>query len=269
LFFGVDWTAEERGGRTVHFDHELKRLGASMLLTDLRRAIDPASIAADCGLTLDQWQADLMRSTASRMLLLCARQTGKSTVSALIALATAIRQAGALVLLVSPSQRQSGELFRTVMRHLRSLVDVPGITAESALRLELANGSRIVALPGDEKTIRGFAGAALIVLDEAARVEDGLIAAVRPMLATSGGSLIMLSTPFRKRGAFYAAWIGDPSWHRVRVSADQCPRISKEFLEEELRELGAQRFSEEYGLEFLEADDCVFPQPMIDAAFTR
>jgi hypothetical protein len=107
------------------------------------------------------------------------------------------------------------------------------------------------------------------VLDEAARVEDGLIAAVRPMLATSGGSLIMLSTPFRKRGAFYAAWIGDPSWHRVRVSADQCPRISKEFLEEELRELGAQRFSEEYGLEFLEADDCVFPQPMIDAAFTN
>jgi phage FluMu gp28-like protein len=202
------------------------------------------------------------------VLLLCARQTGKSTVSALIALATAIRQAGALVLLVSPSQRQSGELFRTVMRHLRSLVDAPGITAESALRLELANGSRIVALPGDEKTIRGFAGATLIVLDEAARVEDDLIAAVRPMLATSGGRLIMLSTPFGKRGAFYEAWTGDPSWHRVRVPADQCPRISKQFLEEELRELGAQRFSEEYGLEFLEPDEAVFPTAIIDAAFT-
>jgi phage FluMu gp28-like protein len=210
-----------------------------------------------------------MRSTASRVLLLCARQTGKSTVSALIALATAIRQAGALVLLVSPSQRQSGELFRTVMRHLRSLVDAPGITAESALRLELANGSRIVALPGDEKTIRGFAGATLIVLDEAARVEDDLIAAVRPMLATSGGRLIMLSTPFGKRGAFYEAWTGDPSWHRVRVPADQCPRISKQFLEEELRELGAQRFSEEYGLEFLEPDEAVFPTAIIDAAFTN
>jgi len=203
------------------------------------------------------------------VLLLCARQTGKSTVSALIALATAIRQAGALVLLVSPSQRQSGELFRTVMRHLRSLVDAPGITAESALRLELANGSRIVALPGDEKTIRGFAGATLIVLDEAACVEDDLIAAVRPMLATSGGRLIMLSTPFGKRGAFYEAWTGDPSWHRVRVPADQCPRISKQFLEEELRELGAQRFSEEYGLEFLEPDEAVFPTAIIDAAFTN
>jgi len=178
---------------------------------DLARALDPALTAADCGLRLDQWQAELMRSTAPRVLLLCARQTGKSTVSALIALATAVMQAGALVLLVSPSQRQSGELFRTVMRHLRALSDAPGITAESALRVELANGSRIVALPGDERTIRGFAGATLVVLDEAARVEDELLAAVRPMLATSAGRLIALSTPFGKRGFFYEARHADES----------------------------------------------------------
>src|SRR5215510_14965911 len=153
---------------------------------DIARCLDPALIAADCGLTLDPWQADLMRSTAPRVLMLCARQVGKSTCAGLIALATAVTQAGALILLVSPSQRQSSELFRVVMRHLRELPGAPGIGAESALRVELANGSRIVALPGDERTIRGFAGAALVVLDEAARVEDELIAAVRPMLATSG-----------------------------------------------------------------------------------
>src|SRR5215469_3516210 len=195
-----------------------------MMAKDLARALDPVLIASDCGISLDDWQADLMRSTAPRVLLLCARQTGKSTVSGLIALATAIRQAGALVLLVSPSQRQSGELFRSVMRHLRALENAPQITAESALRLELANGARIVALPGDERTIRGFAGAALIVLDEAARIEDELIAAVRPMLATSGGRLIMLSTPFGKRGVFYEAWHGSDSWHRVKIAATDCPR---------------------------------------------
>src|SRR5215831_20708355 len=108
-----------------------------MIARDLARAFDPALTAADCGLTLDQWQAELMRSTAPRVLLCCARQTGKSTVSALIALATAVMQPGALVLLVSPSQRQSGELFRVVMRHLRELPGAPAITAESALRLEL------------------------------------------------------------------------------------------------------------------------------------
>jgi phage FluMu gp28-like protein len=239
-----------------------------MMARDLARAFDPALIAADCGLTLDPWQADLMRSTAPRVLMLCARQVGKSTVAGPIALATAVTQAGALILLVSPSQRQSGELFRTVMRHFRDLPGAPEIRAESALRLELANGSRLIALPGDEKTIRGFAGAALVVLDEAARIEDELIAAVRPMLATSGGRLIMLSTPFGKRGVFYEAWHGSDSWHRVKIAATDCPRISKQFLEEELAELGQQRFSEEYGLEFLENTEAVFPTGIIDAAFT-
>jgi 8-oxo-dGTP pyrophosphatase MutT (NUDIX family) len=78
----------------------------------------------------------------------------------------------------------------------------------------------------------------------------------------------MLSTPFGKRGAFYEAWHGDPSWHRVQVTAEQCPRISKEFLEEELRELGAQRVSEEYGLAWLDPDEAVFPTHVIDNAFT-
>ena len=55
-----------------------------MMAKDLARALDPVLIASDCGISLDDWQADLMRSTASRVLLLCARQTGKSTVSGLI-----------------------------------------------------------------------------------------------------------------------------------------------------------------------------------------
>jgi hypothetical protein len=62
---------------------------------------------------------------------------------------------------------------------------------------------------------------------------------------------------------------GDQSWHRVRVAATDCPRISQAFLEEELRELGAQRFSEEYGLEFLDPDTAVFLTAIIDAAFSN
>lgn len=138
----------------------------------------------------------------------------------------------------------------------------------SVLKAELANGSRIVALPGNERTVRGYAAADLIIIDEANRVEDDLISAVRPMMATSQGRLIALTTPAGKRGWFYESWIGDDSWHRVRVFAHECPRISKQFLDEELRELGAQRFSEEYGLQFLDADEAVFPSAIIDAAFT-
>ena len=80
-----------------------------MMARDLARAFDPALIAQDCGIVPDPWQATLLRERPRRSLLLCARQSGKSTVTALTALDTAIYQAPALVLLVSPSQRQSAE----------------------------------------------------------------------------------------------------------------------------------------------------------------
>jgi hypothetical protein len=235
---------------------------------DIARMLDPVLLALDCGITPDAWQARLLRELPRRALLLCSRQSGKSTVTALIALWVAIFEAPALILLVSPSQRQSAELFRTVMQFHGKLAGAPELKAESVLKAEMANGSRILALPGTEKTIRGYAAPDLIVLDEAARVEDELLAAVRPMLATSNGRLIALSTPAGKRGWFYETWIktGD-EWDRTQVAASDCPRISKEFLDEELRELGAQRFSEEYGLAFLDPDTAVWSTAIIDAAF--
>jgi hypothetical protein len=125
-------------------------------------------------------------------------------------------------------------------------------------------------LHGDEKTVRGISAVSLALIDEAARVPEELLAAVRPMIATrTDGTLVALSTPFGKRGFFYEAWTGDAIWHRVRVPATECPRISKEFLAEELRELGQQRFSEEYGLEFLDPDEAVFSSDIIDKAFTK
>lgn len=238
---------------------------------DLARALDPTLIAHDCGITPDPWQADLLRTRPRRSLLLCSRQSGKTTVTALTALDTAIYSAPALVLLVSPSQRQSAELFRTVMQFHARLAGAPALNTESTLRAEFANGSRILALPGTERTIRGYAAADLVVIDEAARVEDELLVAVRPMLATAkgGGRLIALTTPAGKRGWFYEAWNGgDETWHRTKVGASDCPRITPQFLAEELKELGAMRFSEEYQLEFRDSDESVFPTEIIARAFT-
>ncbi len=99
--------------------------------------------------------------------------------------------------------------------------------------MQLTNGSRIEALPGTEKTIRGFSGVDLLVLDEAARVDDELYFAVRPMLAISGGALMMLTTPHGKRGVFYEEWTGGAGWERYEVPAAECPRIPEAFLEEE------------------------------------
>ncbi len=141
------------------------------------------------------------------------------------------------------------------------------VIAETALTMELANGSRIIALPGEEGTIRGYSGVSLLVIDEAARVPDGLYFSVRPMLAVSRGLLVALSTPFGRRGWFYDEWRSCNPWDRVRVTAAECPRITAEFLAEERAVLGEHWFSQEYELVFRDVIDSLFRQEDIDLMF--
>jgi hypothetical protein len=134
------------------------------------------------------------------------------------------------------------------------------VVAESALRLELANGSRIVALPGSkEATIRGYSSVALLVVDEAARVSDTLYQSVRPMLAVSGGRLVLLSTPFGKRGFFHHEYTeGGPGWERVKITAPELARIDPRWLADERNRIGDWWYRQEYMCEFVETDDQVF-----------
>src|SRR5215208_5104383 len=205
------------------------------LREDLRLALDRVSFAEKLGIVPDGWQEDLLRSTSDRVLLNCCRQSGKSTMSGVIALHRALYHPGSLILCLAPALRQSQELFGKVQGFYRDLDRPIPARAERKLSLELENESRIVTLPGTEKTIRGFSGAALLIVDEASRVADDLYFAVRPMLAVSGGSLMMLSTPYGKRGVFFEEWSQGEGWERYEVSAQECPRISTSFLEDERR----------------------------------
>lgn len=234
---------------------------------DLAVALDPVLLLRMLSIEPDPWQAQVLRSTSPRILLNCSRQSGKSTVSANLAVHTALYQPGALVLLLSPTLRQSQELFRKCLGIYRLVAsDVPP-ESETKLTLELGNGSRIVSLPGKEHTIRGFSGVSLLVVDEAARVPDDLYYSVRPMLAVSSGRLIALSTPFGTRGWWYEAWRSSEPWERYTITAEQCPRISPEFLAEERRSLGEWWFRQEYMCEFLDAETQAFSRELIEAAF--
>src|ERR671917_523272 len=187
------------------------------LRDDLRLALDRVSFAEKLGIVPDAWQEDLLRSTSDRVLLNCSRQSGKSTMTAVIALHRALYHPGSLILCLAPALRQSQELFGKVLGFYKDLGRPVSPQAERKLSLELENDSRIVTLPGTEKTIRGFSGAALLIVDEAARVDDGLYFAVRPMLAVSGGALMMLTTPHGKRGVFYEEWTAGRGWERYEV----------------------------------------------------
>src|SRR5262245_49085027 len=205
------------------------------IAADLALALDPVRMAERVGIRPDPWQADLLRSGGRQLILNCARQSGKSTVSSLLALHEALYRPPALVLLLSPSLRQSQELFRKVKDAIGALgQEAPALAEESALRLEWANGSRVVCLPGREQTIRGVSGVWWLVGDEASRVPDALYFAIRPMLAVSGGRIVLLSTPFGRRGFYFEVWEnGGAAWERVEITAEQCPRIGRDWLEQE------------------------------------
>jgi hypothetical protein len=210
------------------------------LAADLALALDPVRLAERIGMAPDPWQAALLRSTSRQLILNCTRQAGKSTVSAVLAVHEALYRPPALVLLLSPSLRQSTELFRKALEVYRALERPVPPEAETALRLELENGSRILSAPGKEGTIRGFSGVALLVIDEASRVPDELYQAVRPMLAVSDGRIVLLSTPFGKRGFFHHEWSeGGADWERVSVTAEQVPRIPGDWLARERERIGA------------------------------
>jgi hypothetical protein len=238
------------------------------LASDLKLALDRVSFAEKLGIVPDAWQEDLLRSSSDRVLLNCCRQSGKSTMSGVIALHRALYHPGSLILCLAPALRQSQELFAKIAGFYRDLGRPVSPLGERKLSLELENGSRIVTLPGSEKTIRGFSGAALLIVDEASRVADELYFAVRPMLAVSGGALIMLTTPYGKRGIFYEEWTSGRGWDKYEVPASECPRIPSEFLEEERQTLPSWVYRQEYECSFEETEDQVFTTEMVERAVT-
>jgi hypothetical protein len=232
--------------------------------------LDPVFFARQrLGFQPDPWQEDVLLSQENRVLLNCCRQSGKSTTAAILALHRALYVPRSLVLLISRSLRQSGELFKKVQDFLGLLPVRPALTEDNKLSLQLANGSRIVSLPSKEETIRGFSGPSLVVEDEAARVSDSLYLAIRPMLAVSNGQLILMSTPFGKRGHFFEAHENEgASWERVQITASQCPRISEAFLAEEKSIMPEWWFKQEYGCEFTETLDACFTHEQIMSAMS-
>jgi hypothetical protein len=268
----------------------LARLRTENLQQDLLH--DQGLIFRRAKMEPDPWQAEALAGVAARECWVCSRQIGKSETAAALALKTAVVDAPALVLIVSPSLRQSLELFRKITRFYNALMlgreEKPegwrpqsarkmrarelewasgdDLVQESKLSLEMASGSRILALPGKEATVRSFSAVKLLILDEAARIPDDLYNAVRPMLAVSQGRLVALSSAWAKQGWFYEAASGKGDWRRVKKTALECPRLSPEFLAAELEDIGHRWFQMEYMAEFSDPVDAVFLESDVQAA---
>jgi len=240
----------------------------TVLAADLTAALDPVRFAANLGFIAEKWQSELLRSSSRRGLMACARQVGKTQTTALKAVHAALYEPGALVLIISPSQRQSDEMlgrikgvYRACGRPLRTVKD-------STTELELENGSRIVSLPGTEGTTRGFTGARLLILDEAARVDDDVFAGVLPMVA-SGGTIMALSTPWGQRGWFYGLWDATGNgWEHHRVTCHESAQFDEARIREVRESVGGYMFASDYEAVFGDTDEQLFTTTAVRAAFT-
>ncbi len=235
------------------------RCGIKEFERELRLALSPVRFARSMGIKPDSWQRDVLESTSDRIVMNCARQSGKSVIAAISSLHTALYLPAQLILLISASHRQSAELFKKVLHYLDKIETRPPLIEENKLSLQLKNRSRIVSLPSKGDHIRGYSGVNEIYIDEASRVPDELYHALRPMLSVSKGRLVLLSTPYGKRGFFYEQFTQPTElWLKIEVKGSDCPRLSEDVLKSEKANLGELIYSQEYDCQFIEIGDFVF-----------
>ena len=210
--------------------------------------VDPALWTREVlGIAPHAWQEKFLRAPlGASILALTARQVGKTTTAAWGIAHCMLFTPGSLSVVACPAQRQSKEAVRRVKEAL--IKAGAKLKSDNVYEIELENGSRVLALPGSDESIRGLTVDGWIVADEAARLPDDLIAALRPMRARRPEArFAMLSTAWSLTDPFWTAWSsGDSTWIRLGATADVDLNFNPEFLEQERLALGEAAYKREY-----------------------
>ncbi len=225
------------------------------LAADFRAALDPIVLFRDAfGFDPLDWQRGYLRETRPTVVLK-GRQVGASLSAAALAIHTTVYMPNVNAVIVSPSLKQSTEITTRARVGLRRLG--VRLTQDSASLLRLANGSRILSLPGTARSVRGWT-ARLLVLDEAAFISPETFVAARALVAT-GGRMVVQSTPADEYGDYWEmVTADDPGWSRFVVRSDEVSTIAPEFLATERRSMGPDSYAREYECQFGKAGASLF-----------
>jgi len=223
--------------------------------------------------TLDPWQSEYI-STKGNCFLLCGRQSGKSTAASIKFGQRALDNRDHTILMLAFTEKQAYGLFSKTLAYIyehRANLICTGKDAPTQHIIKLKNGSKILCYAAGKTGagIRGFTCDSVVV-DEAAMMDREIFVAITPMLSVTGGSLDVLSTPQGKEGYFYECSDDEsladkimPGWTRFYVSAEDCPRHSKEFLDAEKARMTDLEYAQEYLAQFLDQFRRVFSDDWI------
>ncbi|MBS7622861.1 terminase family protein [Candidatus Bathyarchaeota archaeon] len=222
------------------------------------------------------YQAKILADKSKRIVIRICRQGGKTHVIAARAVWFAVTHPNTTTIIIAPSQRQSIIMMDTIQSFIFRIDnrDRKAIL-KKALRTTIyfKNGSRIIALPNNPRTVRGYTAHQAIV-DEANFIKDDELlidSTLRPQLGTTDGPLILCSTPWSANSVFYRAFDPRSIYSKYVVTwreAVEAGILKKSFMDDLVADVNAglydrNRFLREYEVQFVEETDSYFPSAMI------
>lgn len=210
-------------------------------LYDIARASSPSVYLQSIGFNAFLWQRIVASTSATRIILLCSRQAGKSTIVSSIPCHTAKYQSGSLNIVIAPTEDQAKEDILKIKDFIAHDPTYPHLKRDGSDIIALDNGSRIIVVVATDRGARGYSRPRTVVLDEASRIPDVVYkSGVVPMMNNNPkGKVFMLSTPFGRTGFFYDTWTRQSKrWQKifVRTPYDVDPYNSLKLVDAEPEE---------------------------------
>lgn len=169
-------------------------------------------------------------------------------------------------LIVSASEKNAQEVLQYAKAWLE-LANVCGcglsIEGDSKTELGIAGAGRILSLPQNPNTVRGFAGD--VYLDEFAHHRDAreIYTAAFPA-TTRGYNLSVVSTPLGESGRYHELWAGDNDFKQYRVTIHDAVADGLDVDVEAIRRnMDAESFRQEYECEFIDERTAYFPYELL------
>jgi len=244
-------------------------VGSQAQTENLWNCKDPVLFAEKTlGIKLDDWQKEYIAHKGNTVVR-AGRQSGKSFAESLRVALFALLNQKTSTLIIASVDRQSIELLEKVKAQIMGLGKNQIKGRPTFHKIELKNGSIIRAEPAGQTGygLRGFTVHKLVA-DEAHYIPDAVFVAIRPMLATTGGTLDLLSTPRGNEGFFYDCFEQD-DFHKIHIMSKDCPRITKDFLDQEQKRMTKLEFCQEYEAEFLDSLQQFFSRELIESCFSE
>ncbi|MHA1420358.1 MAG: terminase large subunit domain-containing protein [Candidatus Heimdallarchaeaceae archaeon] len=228
---------------------------------------------------LDKWQEEVL-ATKGHLCVCSGRQSGKSTIISQHAGEYATKNSKKVIMIVASVERQALLLFEKVLSYIylnyKKMIK-KGKDKPTKHKLTLTNGSIIHCLPtGDSGYgIRGYTIDRLYA-DEAAFIPEDVWAAVTPMLVTTGGDIVLLSTPMGTTGYFYRCF-HDKKFHSIHVNTEDVAKerlepqstMMLEFLKGEKERMTKLQYQQEYLGMFVGGIMRFFPDDIIKKCMTN